>query len=147
MNYFFDTSALVKYFYKEGGTEIVEKIVLNSDNNIWISELAQIEIISALYKKYRMGELLEKDIEKIVELISQELEFFNIEPLGTAVVCEAINILKTYGKLYGIKTLDALHISTFSLISEEDWIFVAADEVLCKLVKKMGYQVLNPEKN
>jgi len=32
MNYFFDTSALVKHFCKEKGSEVVTKIILESSN-------------------------------------------------------------------------------------------------------------------
>ncbi len=36
MNLFFDTSALVKYFYVEAGTEQVEKLIQNPQNTIWL---------------------------------------------------------------------------------------------------------------
>jgi len=93
-----------------------------------------------------MGEISETDLEKAMEGIHIEMEFFNIEPLNSAVVHEAINLFNAYGKSYGIRTLDSLQIATFGLISEKEWIFVAADEVLCKLVTRMGYRVINPEK-
>ena len=145
MNYFFDTSALVKHFCKEKGTNVVSEIILDDKNIVWISELSKLEIFSALHKKYRMGEISETDLEKAMEGIYLEMEFFNIEPLNSAVVYEAINLLNAYGKSYGIRTLDSLQIATFTLISEKDWIFVAADELLYKLVTQMGYRVINPE--
>jgi hypothetical protein len=40
--------------------------------------------------------------------------------------------------------LDALHLGAFSLISEKDWIFVAADKNLCKVAKIMGFNTINP---
>ncbi|MDL1957727.1 MAG: type II toxin-antitoxin system VapC family toxin [Candidatus Desulfofervidus auxilii] len=146
MNYFFDTSALVKHFCKEKGSEVVTKIILESSNIIWISELSILEIFSALYKKYRIGELEEESLKNALEGIRLEIKFFRTEPLSSIIVYEAINLLSTYAKSYNLRTLDSLQLATFNLISEKDWIFVAADEKLCNLVNQIGYNVINPEK-
>ncbi|HDD44351.1 MAG TPA: PIN domain-containing protein [Candidatus Desulfofervidus auxilii] len=146
MNYFFDTSALVKHFCKEKGSEVVTKIILESSNIIWISELSILEIFSALYKKYRIGELEEESLKNALEGIRLEIKFFKTEPLSSIIVYEAINLLSTYAKSYNLRTLDSLQLATFNLISEKDWIFVAADEKLCNLVNQIGYNVINPEK-
>ncbi|WML90397.1 PIN domain-containing protein [Thiothrix lacustris] len=55
MNLFFDTSALVKYFHPETGTAHVIELMENASNTIWVSDLARIEFISALYRKFRRG--------------------------------------------------------------------------------------------
>lgn len=46
MTFYFDTSALVKLFHEEEGSEPVTRIINSNDNEIWISELARIEFIS-----------------------------------------------------------------------------------------------------
>ena len=56
-NYFFDTSALVKIYHKEVGTELVEEIYENPENTIYISHLTKVELISALCKKYRTNDI------------------------------------------------------------------------------------------
>ena len=48
---FFDTSALVKFFHEEKGSEVVTRLILSEDNEIWISVLARIEFLSALYRR------------------------------------------------------------------------------------------------
>lgn len=53
MNVFFDTSALVKFFNVEQGTDRVTELIVNRRNRIIISELARLEIYSALYRKFR----------------------------------------------------------------------------------------------
>ena len=47
MNLFSDTSALVKYFHEEAGSERVTALVENPDHSVWLSELAQVEFVSA----------------------------------------------------------------------------------------------------
>jgi len=49
MNLFFDTSALVKFFHEEEGTDIITDLILEQNNEIWISELGRLEFISAVF--------------------------------------------------------------------------------------------------
>ncbi len=112
MNLFFDTSALVKLFHEEKGSEAVTNLITSQNNEIWISELVRIEFFSVLFRRLRNAEFL----------------------------------LKKYGKSKGLRTLDAIQLGTFSLISEEGWIFVAADELLCEIVRDIGYKTINPLK-
>jgi len=39
MNLFFDTSALIKFFHEEEGTETVTGIITDDENKIYVSEL------------------------------------------------------------------------------------------------------------
>ena len=48
MNLFFDTSALVKFFHEEEGTDIVTELILDRNNEVWISELGRLEFVSAV---------------------------------------------------------------------------------------------------
>ena len=53
--------------------------------------------------------------------------------------------MKRYGKEYGLRTLDALHLGTYSLISEQGWCFVTSDVVLLEVAKMAGFLSLNPQ--
>ena len=53
MNLFFDTSALVKFFNIEQGTDRVTELILSRGNQIYLSELARLEMLSAFYRKFR----------------------------------------------------------------------------------------------
>ncbi|WP_256663968.1 type II toxin-antitoxin system VapC family toxin [Methanospirillum purgamenti] len=61
MNLFFDTSALVKIFHNEEGSESIQNLILNEQNNLYILDIAQIEYYSALYRRYRNHELSKKN--------------------------------------------------------------------------------------
>lgn len=39
MNLFFDTSALVRFFNEEEGTDIFTKLILDQNNRVWILEI------------------------------------------------------------------------------------------------------------
>ena len=57
MNLFFDTSALVKFFHEEDGTDRVTMWITSPDNEIWVSEIAHLEFISVVYRRFRNGEI------------------------------------------------------------------------------------------
>jgi predicted nucleic acid-binding protein len=141
---FFDTSALVKYFHIEEGSEYVTTLINDSNNEIWVLELARIEFISALFRKYRANIIDNNQLESAIDGFETEYNIFNIEPLSQAVAIEAEYLLKKYGKTEGLRTLDALHFAAFRLIAEEGWYFVATDEVLCQTVQLENFKVINP---
>jgi hypothetical protein len=85
-------------------------------------------------------------LNEAISGFDEELASFNVETLGHAAIQEAGSLLKKYGKIYGLRTLDALHLSAFSLISEKDWIFVSADKNLCDIVQVFGFTAINPVK-
>ena len=146
MNLIFDTSALVKFFHEEQGTETVSKLILDSNNDVWILELARLEFISAVFRRFRTGELDEERLNTAINSFEKQLERFNVEPLGRAVLEEAVSLIKSRARIQGLKALDALHLGAFSLIYEEDWAFVAADSTLCGVAESLDYPTINPMK-
>ena len=146
MNLFFDTSALVKFFHEEEGTDIVTELILDRNNEVWISELGRLEFVSAVFRRFRNKELDEEQLNSAVNSFEDQIAGFNIEPLGHAVLEEAELFIKNYGRTHGLKAVDALHLGTFSLISEKDWSFVVADDNLCKVAEVIGFTTINPLK-
>lgn len=144
MNLFFDTSALIKFYHQEEGTENVTNLILSPDNTIWISELARIEFYSALYRRYRNKEISDIELTDATTGFDESLNDFNVEPLGQIIVRESEILIKTCGKEQGLRTLDSLHLATFNLICEENWSFVVCDNTLFIIAKHMGFNVLNP---
>lgn len=97
-----------------------------------------------MFRRYRNKEIDDGMLAEAVSGFEEEITSFNVEPLGKAILKEAESSLKKYGKIQGFRTLDVLHIASFSLISERDWVFVAADDNLCKVAQLMGFKTINP---
>jgi predicted nucleic acid-binding protein len=57
---FFDTSALVKRYADEQGTQTVDRLIETPENTIVITSLSVIEIASAFRRKYNRGEISEQ---------------------------------------------------------------------------------------
>ena len=144
MKYFFDTSALVKLFQAENGSEMVEEIVNDPDNDLWVLDLVRIEFLSSIYRRYRNKDISEKNLEVVIDSFNEQLIEFNQELLGTAVLYEAEQLMNEYAKEYGLRSLDALHLAACRILQSEDWYFVCADNRLCNIAKLCKINVLNP---
>ena len=114
------------------------------DNDVWISELALVEFASALHKKYRAGVLGKREIALAFDGFTETCSGFSVEPMGQSITQEAIDLLKQYGPTHNLRTLDALQLAAFSLITESDSVFVSADINLCAVAALAGYIVMNP---
>lgn len=144
MIFFFDTSALIKFFHKEEGTDAVTGLILNEENQTWISEAAGVEFLSALYRRFRNKEIDENKLEVAISAFEEQMKSFHIEPFGNVTINEAKLLLKKYGKTLGLRTLDAFQLAAFTLICEDDWIFVTSDTRLYGIAVQIGFKAMNP---
>jgi uncharacterized protein with PIN domain len=144
---FFDTSALVKFFHEEEGSRFVTDLILSEGSQVWISELSKVEFLSALFRRARAQEINEEQLTRAVKGFQEQIRYFNVEPLGHAILREAEDLLERFGKTKRLRTLDAIQMGTFTLIAEKDWRFVASDEILCDIVKSLGFETINPSKS
>jgi len=140
MNLFFDTSALVKLFNNEEGSEAVKKLVANPSSSINVLDLALIELQSAIHRKYRNNEIPEENLEKIQSAIEKQMEYFNTIPIGTDIMEEALELIKKFGKENGLRTLNALHVAGWRIMAEPGWIFVSSDKNQLNVVTQLNYK-------
>jgi predicted nucleic acid-binding protein len=142
---FFDTSALVKFFHREEGSDVVVSIISDLKNEVWVSELARLEFICALHRRLRMNEINEDDLNKVLEGFYKEYSRLNTKKIGRAVLNEAEALVKRLGRTSGLRALDAIHLATFNLFDElEEMLFVAADDILLTAAKAIGAKAINP---
>jgi predicted nucleic acid-binding protein len=141
---FFDTSALVKYIHEEAGSEQVIDLIENDANSVCISELAQVELVSALHRKRREGALSDLQLRQALSGVDEMLASFRVEPLHPRVLEVAVERLREHGTNQALRTLDALHLATFALVSAPNWQFVVADNRLYDIVVEEGITALHP---
>lgn len=144
LNMFFDTSALVKYFYDEPGSDQVIDLIETPKHASWCSRLACVEFVSAMHRKYREGALDEAHLERALMGFEQAMAAFRIESLNRTVVSEAEALLKTHGREDALRTLDALHLATYLRLADHQWRFVVADARLYTVAEKEGGAVIHP---
>ncbi len=141
MPFFFDTSALVKLYHREAGTDIVVPLY-KGDSQITISELSKVELLSTIHKKLRIGEITADALEAVRErFLADCAERFVVVPVASLIVDSAVDVLSTQGKRHHLFSLDALQIATFTTVNDNNLTFLCADRRLATLVEAMGYPV------
>jgi len=144
MKLFFDTSALVKYFQREDGSDEVQALIDDQANEVWALSLALLELHSSLFRRSRSRELTDDEVKEVWSCVTEVATGFNIESTSEAIITEAHNLLLRFGKKPGLRSLDAIHLAGLSLLGEKTWRVVACDTVVCEVARNMGYKVINP---
>ena len=137
---FLDTSALVKYYYPEVGSEKVEAIILKA-KQVYLCQIAVTEFASALIKKMRAG-TLEK--EKQIVVWNVFLDDLNtgqmlLIQLDERHYFKAADIIRDYGRKKSIRTSDFLQL--VAALDVPDTKFIAADKFLSRIAIKVGLNV------
>ena len=144
--YFFDTSAVVKFYHRETGTEWVESIFSDEESTIVISELTTVEFDSAVAKKIRTGEIEEHAGRQALRNFQEDCaDRFLIVPLDSKVIRKAKELINRHGSTFSLRTLDALQLAAYQLEEGENVRFVCADANLMAVCQEEGIQVINPE--
>jgi len=139
---FFDTSALVKRYYEEPGTEAVDALI-EGDDTVVISSLSVVETVSAFRRKYNRTTVSEPEINRLLSAFFEEaLTKFVIVPMAESVLQLAFTLV-----LDGdLRTLDSLQLSTALGLDTDDELlrFVTADAELATVAEANGLPVSNP---
>jgi len=162
--YFLDTSALIKYYHDEKGSDRVKEIIDTARGEeekeeeedergkaqIYISELSLVEFRSALFKKFRRGDITTDDRTAAINLLNSDVlsRKFSIIPLESAHIRGAISLLESYADKFALRTLDSIQLAIALAIQEEmkeAVKFVCADQTLITIAEKCGLIALNPE--
>ena len=141
--YFLDTSALVKIYHREVGSDYCLGLYANH-SHIIISELARVELHSAVYRKQREKQLNAKALNAVLKMFKQDCEGrYEVLQVASLVYDEACSLLSRYATMYGLRTLDSLQLATFINYCEKDQdCFVCADKKLSAVVECEGIQTI-----
>lgn len=139
---FFDTSALVKRYYKEPGTEKVDELI-EQNENIVITSLTIIETISAFRRKYNREEIDRDDVDGLLAAFFEEaLNEFIIIPMEESIQQFSFDLILEND----LRTLDSLQLSAALSLAMEDTAvsFVTADADLATVAQHKGLKAINP---
>jgi predicted nucleic acid-binding protein len=146
--YFLDTSALVKRYRPEQGTEMVDALFADGGSSRLISRLGIVETVSALALKVRMGELAIDDYQTARKRFLGEISQGGLH-VATFVANHlrcAERLINQYATSRRIRTLDALQLSTALDLQQQGLVdtFVCADQPLCEIASRENLATLNP---
>lgn len=140
--YFLDTSALVKRYHSEKGTDRIDKIFAEDDRAIVISSISITEIVSALNRKKEDKIISKEDLEIALSKFFHDAikDFLVLELDGEHIKSSIMLVMKR-----NIRTLDALQLAVALGMKELKVTFVCADKKLASVAEKEGLQTINPE--
>jgi len=141
--YFFDTSALVKRYHEEQGTEQVDEILDDEETAILISSLTVIESVSAFRRKHNRGDITELEMQQLLSVFFREaLDDFVIVPLEESLLTFSFDLVLEDD----LRTLDSLQLSAgLSLAEEMSGIqFATADTDLGDVARERGLATVVP---
>lgn len=129
MNVFFDSSALVKRYLEEPGSDKVERLCRRS-SRIIVSITCLPEIISALNRRKREEAVSSRQYLIIKDSLLLEFEDFLSCPLTPQVIASTIGILEQFP----LRAMDAIHLACAAEVSA---LFVSADLRQLEAAKKL----------
>ena len=140
MNLFLDTSAIIKLYHKENGSEELVDLLLQYEEDLvlTISDICKIEFHSAFLRRVRIKEIDRETIQQVFQYFEQDLAFYHIVEVNDKVKQSALSILDELAWEKGLRTLDAIQLA--SALTTQNWLpiayFISADQKLLKIAKE-----------
>jgi uncharacterized protein len=135
MRVFFDTSAFVKRYIQEPGSDKVIEICRQAEQ-LALCVICLPEMISTLNRLVREGKLLTDDYQKTRYLILKEIEDAEICYVTPDVVTRTIRCLENNA----LRAMDALHLGCALVV--EPHLFVSSDQQQIEAAKREGLKVM-----
>jgi predicted nucleic acid-binding protein len=148
MNFFLDTSAVVKIYHEEKGTEKFTQHIAGISEELFLttSDITKIELHSTLLKKYREKKIDDKSLAEVFQLFDVDFQKYNIIVVDDIIKNIALSMLDSLGIKYSLRTLDSLQLASaiFSNNYSKIDYFVSSDKKLLNVAKEF-FQIINPE--
>ncbi len=138
MNIFLDTSSLFKLYHREADTQIIEEIFSSfTVKNIYLSQITKVEFASSIWKKVRTNEISNNDAKVILELFDADFKKYIFIPIDRIIIDQARDLVIKYS-LKGLRTLDALQLSTSLSLAKIVSLFITSDNLLKTILNEEG---------
>lgn len=138
MKIFLDTSSLIKLYHQESGTDELENLFSNFKlTAIYLSEISKIEFTSTIWKKVRTKELTENIAKISIDFFENDFNKFSFISIDNKILEKAKLLFSIYGKS-GLRTLDAIQLSTAVSLKKHSELFITSDILLNSFFEKEG---------
>ena len=139
MNAYFDTSALVKLYLTEDGSEQAMTLFAAAEVAI-VNALAFVEVRAALAAAVRAGRLKAAAFETAkADLQTLRETFAVVDPGGV------LDAAADIAERYALRAYDAVHLATALAVAADDLVFVCWDAELSAAASQAGLAVAGSE--
>jgi len=143
--YFLDSTAFVKLFVREAGTDrIIRLMEATEDNRKLISAGTPLEVYAALKRRERAGAISPEDGESARGILRMEAARMVQQPLNPAVLEAARQLLDRHE----LRSAESLQLGAAVVAREMfqgmEIVFVSSDSRLLEAAKNERFSVINP---
>jgi hypothetical protein len=144
--YYLETSALVKLYVREAGTDHLLQLANNTvENRFAVLTLSQVELRSAVRRRERTGDIDPKMADLILDRFQQHLETrFLRQNLTDAVLDSASEMIDRYA----LRAYDAIQLAGClalqTAVGGEPLAFVCSDQALLEAARSELLSILDP---
>ena len=143
--YFLDSTAFVKLFVQEAGTDTIIRLMeATEDNRKLISAGTPLEVYAALKRRERAGGIVAEDSEAARSILRVEAARMVQQPLNPAVLEAARQLIDRHE----LRSSEALQLGAAVVAREMfqgmEIIFVSADPTLLQAAKLERFETLDP---
>ena len=139
---FFDTSALIKRYISERGSDKVDDL-FNMATQIFVSAITKTESFSTLRRLRSENNLSRKEYNAIKTNIEVDFQYFVVIPFIYEIESSAIKLIEQNQ----LKSLDSIQLSTAIYCKSIIDNLVAEDTRLLKSAKAEKLKTINPTEN
>jgi predicted nucleic acid-binding protein len=146
--FYLDTSALVKRYRTELGTEVVEDLLSNpsQQDRFFTSFLSIIELTSGILRLAKGRQLREETAQEILARFRADVhELLRVWPLDEDGAAAAVTVVQQHR----LRSADAIHLATAeaigSLVPDARVVMVSSDRELLDAAEAAGLTPLDPQ--
>jgi uncharacterized protein len=137
---YFDTSALIKRYVSEKGSARVVSLLRRHD--LLSSAITPVEVMSALCRRKRSGELSDEDCGATLSRVQGERTRWELVELGRTVLSRAEEIVQ---RIVPMRSMDAIHVASLMTFQAESGTripFVTGDDRQRQAAAQIGLDVV-----
>jgi uncharacterized protein len=144
--YYLETSALVKLYVREPGTDRVLALADRAaENRLATLALSKVEFHSAVRRREKNGEIATHIANHLLDSFDRHLESRFVTQMVTEFV---LDIACNLADRYALRAFDAVQLAGYAALKNSAGtdvpVFVCADQVLLTAAKQEGMPILDP---
>jgi len=149
MIYYCDSSAIVKIYLEEAGSQFMKRLCRKvSSGDIIVNDIAGPEVLSALQRRFRSGDLSPEILSAARSDFKEDFDdFFSRISVLDLIIRSAMQLIEKYP----LRGFDAVQLATavsfqnlLRASNGREVVFVGADNVLNDAARKEGLAIINP---
>lgn len=158
-SYFLDSSAVVKRYHREAGTDWIRGLCEpQSHPPLYVSDIARVEIVAALRRTGRFEQVHPSAVDAMVNMFDRHIVLsesprsvpvYTFIPMPPEILSLAAAYCNEYWDVrpHPLRSLDAIQLASALAVAadiSDDLVFVTADLRLGAVAASEGFQVVNP---